>query len=167
MNVSEIMTTEFEIVREDASLLRAMHHLENCPMVEDEVGIKCVVVLDQKDEIRGILTQSDVVGEILFPYFARDLAANRRQERDFRDKDYAALAMWAAKVKVKTVMTVDPVTIGPDANNFEAADLLITHKVKSLPVVEGKRVVGILYRSALYKSIAGKILEQAPENAST
>ena len=165
MNVSEIMTREFETVREDSTLLHAMRHLQECPLVEDEVGIKCVVILDREDRIRGVLTQSDVVGEILFPYFARDLAANRPHERTFRSGDYAALAMWAAKVRVKTVMTVDPVTIRPDATNFEAADLLITHKVKSLPVIDDGKVVGILYRSALYRSIAGKVLGEAPKTA--
>ncbi len=167
MNVLEIMTREFETVREDSTLLLAMQHLQDCPLVEDEVGIKCVVILDKEDRIRGILTQSDVVGEILFPYFARDLASNRPPERAFRSRDYAALAMWSAKVKVRTVMTVDPITVSPDTNNFEAADLLITHKVKSLPVVDKGKVVGILYRSALYRSIAGKILEAAPETART
>ena len=61
-------------------------------------------------------------------------------------------------------MTTDPITIGPERNAFEAADMLITHKVKSLPVVEDGKVLGILYRSALYRSIAGRVLKEAPKD---
>ncbi|MHC4222879.1 MAG: CBS domain-containing protein, partial [Planctomycetota bacterium] len=50
------MTREFEMVREDATLLEAMHRLRECPLVEDEIGIKCVVVLDAEDRLVGILT---------------------------------------------------------------------------------------------------------------
>ena len=44
---------------------------------------------------------------------------------------------------------------------FEAADTIVSRKVKSLPVVEDGRVVGVVYRSALYRSMAENILERA------
>lgn len=162
MKVSDIMTREFEVVREEASLLDAMRHLRECPLVEDEIGIKCVVVLDRHDHLSGVLTQSDVVGEILFPYFVRDLAGQHNGKPTFSDRDFAALGVWAARVRVKDVMTRKPVTIGPDADAFEAADTLVSRKVKSLPVVQEGKVVGILYRSSLYHRIAESILAVAP-----
>jgi CBS domain-containing protein len=157
------MTREFEIVREDATLLDAMRHLRDCPLVEDEIGIKCVVVLDEQERLAGILTQSDVVGEILFPYFVRDLADRGDGEPSIRDEDYRALATWAGKVKVRDVMSRRPVTLDPDADLFAAADSIVSRKVKSLPVVEEGRVVGIVYRSALYRCIAESILDHSSE----
>jgi len=161
VNARDLMTREFEIVQEDATLLDAMRHLRDGPLVEDEIGIKCVVVLDSEDQLAGILTQSDVVGEILFPYFVRDLADRDQKGSTIRDEDYRALAIWAAKVKVRDVMSREPVTLSPDADLFEAADTIVSRKVKSLPVVEDGRVVGVVYRSALYRSIAENILQQA------
>ncbi|MFI5402632.1 MAG: HPP family protein [Planctomycetota bacterium] len=158
MTVADIMTREFEIVREDATLLDAMRHLRDCPLVEDEIGIKCVVVLDGSDSLAGILTQSDVVGEILFPYFVRDLSERTDGQRRIRKEDYRALATWAAKVTVRDVMTRGPVTLAPTDDLFEAADLIVSRKVKSLPVLEAGRVVGIVYRSSLYRSIAESVL---------
>jgi CBS domain-containing protein len=156
------MTREFEIVHEDATLLDAMRHLRDAPLVEDEIGIKCVVVLDGEDRLAGILTQSDVVGEILFPYFVRDLAGRDQKGSTIRDEDYRALAIWAAKVKVRDVMSREPVTLDPNADLFEAADTIVSRKVKSLPVVEADgKVVGVVYRSALYRSIAENILQRA------
>lgn len=161
MNARDLMTREFEIVREDATLLDAMRHLHDAPLVEDEIGIKCVVVLDSEGRLAGILTQSDVVGEILFPYFVRDLADRDQTGPSIRDEDYRALAIWAAKVKVRDVMSREPVTLCPDADLFEAADTIVSRKVKSLPVVEEGRVVGVVYRSALYRSMAENILRHA------
>ncbi len=45
---------------------------------------------------------------------------------------------------VDDVMTVKPVVIIPDAPVDEAARVLRAHKIGALPVVEGKRLVGIL-----------------------
>jgi CBS domain-containing protein len=161
VTVADIMTREFEVVHEGATLLDAMRHLRDCPLVEDEIGIKCVVVLDGGESLAGILTQSDVVGEILFPYFVRDLAGQTDRRRTIRADDYRALAAWAAKVKVRDVMTRGPVTLSPGDDLFEAADRIVSRKVKSLPVVENGRVVGIVYRSSLYRHIAESILDQA------
>lgn len=159
MKVADIMTREFEVVHEGASLLEAMRHLRDCPLVQDEIGIKCVVVLDGDNRLAGVLTQSDVVGEILFPYFVRDLAGRGDGQRIIQDADYRALATWAGKVKVRDVMSRTPVTLGPDADLFEAADLIVSRKVKSIPVLDGDAVVGIVYRSSLYRRMAESILD--------
>lgn len=164
MNVAQIMTTEFEVVPEGSTLLAAMRHLRECPLVEDEIGIKCVVVLDAHGRLSGILTQSDVVGEILFPYFVRELAApeeGRAASPTMQESDFRGLASWAQRVKVRDVMSRTPVTLAPEADLFEAADTIVSRKVKSVPVVEDGKVIGIVYRSTLYRHIAGAILENA------
>lgn len=167
MKVRQVMTREFETLRQDASLLEAIRHLRDCPLVEDEIGIKCIVVLDSDDTLVGILTQSDVVGEILFPYFVRDLANRSDEERadiarTIGPGDYRNLAAWASKVKVRDVMSRNPETIPPDSDIFEAADTIVSRRVKSLPVIEEGKVLGIVYRSSLYRHIAEAILQSAP-----
>lgn len=162
MTVADVMTREFEVVHESATLLDAMRHLRDCPLVADEIGIKCVVVLGPDDKLTGVLTQSDVVGEILFPYFVRDLASTGDRTTTMQEQDFAKLAVWAGKVKVKDVMTRHPVTLPVGADIFEAADTIVSKKVKSVPVLEKGEVVGIVYRSTLYRRIAESIMESAP-----
>jgi acetoin utilization protein AcuB len=41
-------------------------------------------------------------------------------------------------------MTADPMTIAPDAPLVEAAKILETYRISSMPVVDGTRLVGIL-----------------------
>ena len=55
----------------------------------------------------------------------------------------------------------DTIVFDPTVFNGEAADTIVSRKVKSLPVVEDGRVVGVVYRSALYRSIAENILQRA------
>jgi acetoin utilization protein AcuB len=41
-------------------------------------------------------------------------------------------------------MTADPMTIAPDAPLVEAAKILETYRISSLPVVDERRLVGVL-----------------------
>jgi len=54
------------------------------------------------------------------------------------------------------LMTRNPKTIGPDAHLSEAAGQIIDQKVRRLPVVEGKELVGILSVADLIAAIAQK-----------
>ena len=52
------------------------------------------------------------------------------------------------------LMTRNPKTIGPDASLADAAALIIDHKVRRLPVIEEKALVGILSVADLITAIA-------------
>jgi CBS domain-containing protein len=49
-----------------------------------------------------------------------------------------------AKTTVREAMTASPSSIASDASAVEAARLMLTENVGSLPVVEGKNLVGIV-----------------------
>lgn len=52
------------------------------------------------------------------------------------------------------LMTPDPITIGPDATIADAARVMIRHGIRRLPVVEDRRLVGLLSVSDLILAIA-------------
>jgi len=54
-------------------------------------------------------------------------------------------------MKVREVMTADPVTVSAGATVREAAGLLRKHKVGGLPVMEGERLVGMITESDILK----------------
>jgi CBS domain-containing protein len=56
--------------------------------------------------------------------------------------------------KVEDLMTAPAVTIDPDATLPEIVDLMEKHNLKRLPVVSGKRVVGIVSRANLLRAFA-------------
>ena len=60
----------------------------------------------------------------------------------FRDED--EIRRYTERLTVTAAMTADPITIGPDVSLVEAAKLLGTYRITSLPVVDGGRLIGIL-----------------------
>ena len=63
------------------------------------------------------------------------------------------------------LMTAKPVTVGVDADIREAARLLITHKIRRLPVIENSKLVGLLSVADLIHAIAQmKITEQIKDS---
>jgi CBS domain-containing protein len=61
---------------------------------------------------------------------------------------------------VRTVMSSQPLTVGPELPLTRALETLVATRVKSLPVVEGGRLVGIVAREdvlrALRRAAAGE-----------
>jgi CBS domain-containing protein len=57
--------------------------------------------------------------------------------------------------KVADVMSVDTVTVGEDTPLEKIVSLMEKHRIKRVPVLRGKTVVGILSRANLLRALAG------------
>jgi acetoin utilization protein AcuB len=60
----------------------------------------------------------------------------------FRDQE--EIGAYMETLKVATAMTVDPLVVSPKTTLVEAADLLLTYRIGSLPVVDDGKLVGII-----------------------
>jgi acetoin utilization protein AcuB len=60
----------------------------------------------------------------------------------FRDED--EIRRYTENLTVTAAMTADPMTIAPDASLVEAAKILETYRISSLPVAQDHRLLGIL-----------------------
>ena len=56
--------------------------------------------------------------------------------------------------QIALLMTRNPFTIGPDASIADASRLMLTNKIRRLPVVEGERLVGIISVADIVRAIA-------------
>ncbi len=82
-------------------------------------GIGCLVIVDNI-EILGILTERDLLERVL------------EKCRDPRE------------TSVSDIMTRQVITGNPDMQLIEAARLMFENKVKKLPIVRGRRLVGLI-----------------------
>jgi CBS domain-containing protein len=64
--------------------------------------------------------------------------------------------------KVNAAMTSDPVTVNPRNTAEDAAHLMLQHKIGGLPVVDNRKLVGILSTSDLIRALLNVI--QAAEH---
>jgi CBS domain-containing protein len=99
----------------------------------DRHDVNAFPVVDERGVLRGIVTTLDILRMF-------------RPERFLYYPDIRAL--WARRAE--DIMRRGAVTVGPDDLVETAIDLLVQHRHRSLPVVEGRRgharVVGIVSR---------------------
>ncbi|HSL67539.1 MAG TPA: CBS domain-containing protein [Actinomycetota bacterium] len=122
--------------------------------------ISAVPVVDEHEDLIGIVSEGDLVPLETTPD-PRSLILPIPQER-------GALPEIAADVMTRDVITVDEL-----ADASLVARLMLERRVKSIPVVDGKRVVGIVARRDLLKVLArsdkeilaelGRLLEEEIE----
>jgi acetoin utilization protein AcuB len=65
-------------------------------------------------------------------------------------------------MKVVDVMTKDPLTVIPTESIGQADDLMNTNRIRQLPVVEGKNLVGIVTDRDVRSFLSGSLLD-SPE----
>jgi len=94
-----------------------------------QLKIHHLPVVDENDELAGIISSNDI------------LKAYGTRVSNYKNIDDEWLNN---NITIYDLMTPNPIVIGPDASVEEAIQLLKNERIQSLPVVEGKKVVGIL-----------------------
>ncbi|MEM1619806.1 MAG: CBS domain-containing protein [Fervidicoccaceae archaeon] len=113
LTVRDIMTVDVKTASPDARVSDVVRI-----MIENEIG--SVVIVGDKREVLGIITERDLIRRVL----ARGLDPKA--------------------VKAEEIMSRPVITIEPDASVEEAANLMKEKGVGHLPVVESGRLVGII-----------------------
>lgn len=62
------------------------------------------------------------------------------------------------ELRVGNLMSIDPVTVDPEASASEAETLLKMYRVSGLPVVDGRDVLGVISRSDLMVAHSSEII---------
>lgn len=90
-------------------------------------GVHHLPVVDAEDRVVGIVTQ--------------------------RDLQLGARHFLEAGVEVSEVMHAPVVTVGPDEPLASAARLMISNRIGGLPVVDGRRVIGVVTETDLFRAL--------------
>jgi CBS domain-containing membrane protein len=133
--VSDLMT-------EDVFTLRASDDLTALYDLMDAEHIRHIPVIDGESEVVGLVTHRDLLRSALDGQ--ADLPLSMQREI-------------LGRMTVGRIMIRDIETIEPDASIGEAAQLMLDNKYGCLPVVEGKRLVGILTEADFVRCLAGMI----------
>ena len=134
MLVRELMTSPAVTIRPDATVKEAARRLT-------EHGITAMPVVDGRGALVGVLSEADVIRETVLP----DPRAHERPVH---------VATGAIGVRVGDVMSHFPLSVRSDSDLAAAAELMTGTAVKSLPVVEAGRVVGVVSRRDIVAVLA-------------
>jgi CBS domain-containing protein len=147
LQARDIMTTDVLTVSPETSIAEMSKILEN-----RKIG--GVPVVDQNGRLVGVITQSDLVER------ARDLelppAINILDFHIYLQIP-SHLFHKVEKMLGTTVgdcMTPNPVTVTPNTPVSKVATLMAKQKVHTIPVVQGEKLVGIIGKMDLVRSMA-------------
>jgi len=141
MMTKDVVTATPDMEITQAAKLLLEHHFNGLPVV------------DEKGKLVGIICQDDLIVQqkkfplpSLFTFFDGliPLTSYRSLEKEV-DKIVAS--------KVSQAMTLDPITIGPDTSLEDIATLMVNNNVHTLPVMEGNRLVGIIGKEDVLRTL--------------
>ncbi len=144
--IREIMTKNPVTVERDLTVTDAARM-----MVEHRIGALPVL---EGDRLVGLVTEGDLIMrdvKVEFPTYLHLLdgfimypPATARFESELKK---------AVGATVEDVMTPDPVTVQADTAVSDAATLMVERDVSRLPVLDGDRLVGIISKSDIVRSL--------------
>ena len=128
MRICEVMSSPVVTVQPDTQL-------KDVAATLIEHGINAAPVLDASDRLIGIVSEADLLS--LEP-----------------PPGPGSVASWASRHTVREVMRQSVYTLTEHADAAAAARMMLRHNLKSVPVVAGDRVVGIVARRDLLRLVA-------------
>jgi CBS domain-containing protein len=135
MRAKDLMTSSVTTVRTDTPAKEAARLLTTH-------GYTALPVVDGGGELLGVVTEADLIRDRLLP-----------DPRALIDDDPPPPAEPAAPL-VGAVMTADPVTVEPTTDAVTITRVMLDRHLRALPVVDGARLVGIVTRRDVLRTIA-------------
>ena len=125
---------------------------------EDEL-LEMVAFLMERNQIRHVPVEDDqhrLVGLVSYRSILR-MVSDMRSDVD------------RGTMPVKTIMEVDPVTVTPETSTLEAIDVMRKNGVSCLPVLKGKKLVGLVteadFMPIAYQLLEKQLMEESTEGA--
>lgn len=142
MRAEEIMTREVVTVRPETPVAELARLFA-------ERGISGAPVVDAEGNLRGIVTESDLMRRVAVGAERPGLFAGLLADPAERARDYARTHGRTAQ----DVMTTDPLTLGPDVPVDRVAKLLEERDIRRVPIVAAGRLLGVVSRADLLKAV--------------
>jgi CBS domain-containing protein len=152
MRAREMMTQPVVTVRRETRLAEVAR-----AMVDHRVG--CVLVVDLKGKLRGIVTQTDFAGDQHGVPFSME-ALVHKFSRSMSPEALKQLREESGATMVEQIMVTEVITGTEDTPLEEIARLMLRYDIDHIPVVRDGVPVGIVARH----DFLGLIAEEAKPN---
>ena len=152
MLVRKVMTRKVITVKKDDTLEKVLekfskHHISGMPVVEKG---RLIGIVSESDVIKAIDAYDSKVHFDTDEGFAVILAVLKHKRQFDAIKNEI---IGSENIRVKSFMVREVITASPDMGIIDAARLMTRKKLKRLPVVKGKKLVGILSRADIVRSL--------------
>ena len=143
MNAKEVMVTDFPVIPAQTPIEEAVRMLRT---KHDESYLHASpgqIVVNDKGELAGIISPLTIIRALL------DVAGETGTAAADGKPSLEELCAGIRGRMVEDVMDWQPISVTEDAHILEVADLFVKNRFQRIPVVKGKKVLGVIYRSRL------------------
>jgi len=143
MNAKEVMVTDFPVIPVQTPIEEAVRMLRT---KQDESYLHAspgLIVVNDKGELAGIISPLTIIRALLD--VAGDIGTAAADGKPLLEDLCAGIR----GKTVEDVMDWQPISVTEDAHILDVADLFIKNRFQRIPVVKGKKVLGVIYRSRL------------------
>ncbi|MBU5613261.1 CBS domain-containing protein [Geomonas azotofigens] len=152
MKAKDIMVTDVPSITTKTTVAEAVRIMKS--NFGDESFLNAapgLIVVNERGGLAGILTPLSIITSIM------DGAPEGKSDPAF----FGSLCDRIKDLPISAIMEHQPISVTQDASVSDVARLFLTHRFQRVPVVDGKKVVGIIYRSRLLFAIS-QSLQVAP-----
>lgn len=130
MLIREWMTTNVISAKEDTSMLKVQKMMQ-------EHGVKRIPVVDDEMKLIGIVSDRDI----------KEASPSKATTLDMHELTYLL-----SELKIKDIMTKEPVAVSPMDTIEQVALIMLEKKLTALPVVDWERkLIGIITEADIFK----------------
>ncbi len=147
------MKTVKEIMTPDPVTVSPEMEISQAAAILLEKKINGVPVVDSSGKLVGILCQSDLIAQqkklpipSIFTFLDGIVSFSSMKQLEKEAKKITATT-------VADAMTVNPVTVQPETSIETVAELMIDRKFHTLPVVDGRKLVGIVGKEDVLRTL--------------
>jgi CBS domain-containing protein len=149
-----VMQTRFKTLSPDQTIKEAVKMLQSAS-IEYERRVFGMMVTDENNSLIGMLSMYDIF------LFLRPKHIEIWGEMD--DIDLTSVIedslSRANTLRVGDIMTTGLISITPDTNLMMIVDIMIKKHVRRLPVLDGQKIVGIVFISDVFDYMLEKFME--------
>lgn len=150
-----------DFMRRDVFFVKPEHSVFDVAKVFSQNNISGAPVLE-KGKVVGVISLSDIVRFMNIKLFDTKIARGPqslsllslnlvKMGKDYID--FKKELRRISKTEIKHMMTKKVFCISPEANLFEAAEIMEKSDINRLPVVENGKLIGIISRADLIKAL--------------
>jgi CBS domain-containing protein len=139
----------------DAPVLAASTPVADAVRYLLDSGVSALPVLDEREELCGIFGEREFLGA-LFPGYLAELHSAGFVPRSLEsalDKRAACRAE-----PVRDYMNTERIEVGTDFSDAQVAETFLHHCVLIVPVVDDRRVVGLITRADFFRAVATRFV---------
>jgi CBS domain-containing protein len=147
------------LVQRDVPLLRTEMPLAQAVRRVIEARLPALPVVDADDRYAGIFGEREFI-TALFPGYVGSL-----RHAGFVPKSIDAVLERRQSCRTEPVsrhMNTEHIEVGPDFSDVGVAEIFIHHRVLIVPVVERRRVLGVITRADFFAEVAQRFLRDPP-----